>query len=187
LYWCESWFLIGKKFPRFRMSENIVMRRIFASRKTSSLARIVWVSTLFWRLNYIICPLFTYHINTSTYLHFKLCVRGCIQKFSDWVDKEIYAYNNKHSLRSNTKCYGGKTHYIDSQNSDTSAPSDRDLYHLQFSLQAASLETFGYTVVNSNGDICKHSYEPFGSTKTLNLLITWTSTNLPRHTQYHCR
>jgi hypothetical protein len=23
---------------------------------------------------------------------------------------EIYAYNNKHSLRSNTKCYGGKTH-----------------------------------------------------------------------------
>jgi hypothetical protein len=29
-------------------------------------------------------------------------LRGCIQKFPDWVDKEIYAYNNKHSLRSNT-------------------------------------------------------------------------------------
>jgi hypothetical protein len=37
-------------------------------------------------------------------------VRGCIQKFPDWVDNEIYAYNNKNSLRSNTKGYGGKTH-----------------------------------------------------------------------------
>jgi len=35
----------------------------------------------------------------------------------------------------------------DSQNSDTTAPSGRELYHLQFSLQAASLETFGYTLV----------------------------------------
>jgi len=32
------------------------------------------------------------------------------------------------------------------QNSDTTAPSGRDLYHLQFSLQEASLETFGYTL-----------------------------------------
>jgi hypothetical protein len=30
-----------------------------------------------------------------------MCVRGYIQKFPDWV-------NNKHSLRSNTKCYGVK-------------------------------------------------------------------------------
>jgi hypothetical protein len=37
-------------------------------------------------------------------------IQGCIQKFPDWVDNEIYAYNNKHSLRSNTKGYGGKTH-----------------------------------------------------------------------------
>jgi hypothetical protein len=37
-------------------------------------------------------------------------LRGCIQKFPDWVDNEIYAYNNKHSLRSNTKGYGDKTH-----------------------------------------------------------------------------
>jgi hypothetical protein len=36
-------------------------------------------------------------------------IGGCIQKFPDWVDNEIYAYNNKHSLRSNTKGYGGKT------------------------------------------------------------------------------
>jgi len=35
-------------------------------------------------------------------------VRGCIQKFPDCVDNEIN--NNKHSLRSNTKGYGGKTH-----------------------------------------------------------------------------
>jgi hypothetical protein len=33
-----------------------------------------------------------------------------IQKFPDWVDNEIYAYNNKHSLRSNTKSYVAKTH-----------------------------------------------------------------------------
>jgi hypothetical protein len=39
----------------------------------------------------------------------KLLVQGCIQKFPDWVDNEIYAYNNKQSLRSNTKCYGDKT------------------------------------------------------------------------------
>jgi hypothetical protein len=50
-------------------------------------------------------------------------------------------------LRSNTKGYGGKTHYTDSQDSDTTAPSGRELYHLQFSLQAASPETFGYTLL----------------------------------------
>jgi hypothetical protein len=36
----------------------------------------------------------------------------------------------------------------DSQNSDTSAPSGRELYYLQFSLQAASPETFEYTLVS---------------------------------------
>jgi len=50
-------------------------------------------------------------------------------------------------LRSNTKGYGGKTHYTDSQNSDTTARSGRELYDLQFSLQAASPETFGYIIV----------------------------------------
>jgi hypothetical protein len=53
----------------------------------------------------------------------------------------------KHSPRSNTKDYGGKTHKTDSQNSDTTAPGGRGLYHLQFSLQAASPETFGYTLI----------------------------------------
>jgi hypothetical protein len=43
--------------------------------------------------------------------------------------------------------YDSKTHYTDSQNSDSTAPSGRELYHLQFSLQAASPETFGYTLV----------------------------------------
>jgi hypothetical protein len=70
-------------------------------------------------------------------------------KDSGLSHNEIYAYNNKHSLRSNTKGYGGKTHYTDSQNSDTTTPSGRDLYDLQFSLQAASSETFGYTLVQA--------------------------------------
>jgi hypothetical protein len=69
-------------------------------------------------------------------------IRGCIQKF---VGNEIN--NNKHSLRSNTKGYGGNTHYNDSQNNDTTARSGRELCHLQFSLQVASSETFGYTLV----------------------------------------
>jgi len=50
-------------------------------------------------------------------------------------------------LRGNEKGYGDKTHYTDSQNSDTTAPSARELYHLQFSLQAASSETFGHILV----------------------------------------
>jgi len=52
-------------------------------------------------------------------------------------------------LRSNTKGYGGKTHLTDSQSRDTIARSGRELYHLQFLLQAACLENFGYTLVNS--------------------------------------
>jgi hypothetical protein len=57
---------------------------------------------------------------------------------------------NKHSLSSNTKVYGGKTHYTDSQNSDAIAPSGRDLYRLQFYLRVASPETFGYTIVHEH-------------------------------------
>jgi len=36
------------------------------------------------------------------------------------------------------------------QNSDTTAPSGKELYPLKFSLQAASPETFGYTLVERN-------------------------------------
>jgi len=32
-------------------------------------------------------------------------------------------------------------------NSNTTAPSGRELYHLQFSLQAAGPETLGYTLL----------------------------------------
>jgi len=35
-------------------------------------------------------------------------IRGYIQKFPDWANNEIN--NNKHSLRSNTESYDGKTH-----------------------------------------------------------------------------
>jgi hypothetical protein len=62
-----------------------------------------------------------------------LTTRGRIQKFPDWVDNEINNNNNKHSLRSNTRGFVSKTHYSDSQNSDTTAPSGRKLYPLQFS------------------------------------------------------
>jgi len=44
-------------------------------------------------------------------------------------------------LRNNTKAYGGKTHWSDSQNSDITAP-------MQLLLHAASLETFGYTLID---------------------------------------
>jgi endonuclease YncB( thermonuclease family) len=36
---------------------------------------------------------------------------------------------------------------FESQNSATTAPSCRELYHMQFSLQVASPETFGCTLV----------------------------------------
>jgi hypothetical protein len=94
-------------------------------------------------------------------------IRGCIQNFPDWVDNEINNNKNKHSLRSNTKSYGGKTHQTDSQNSDTTAPSGRELYDLQFSLQATSPETFGYTFVN-----------------TVTIRKTWTW--IPRNCAHHC-
>jgi hypothetical protein len=71
----------------------------------------------------------------------------CNQKFPDRIDNEIYAYNNKHSLGSNTKGCGGKTHYTDSQNNDATASSGKELYRLQFSLKVASPETSGYTLV----------------------------------------
>jgi hypothetical protein len=54
-------------------------------------------------------------------------LRRCIQKFADCVDNKIYAYFSYYSLRSNTKDYDGKTHYTYSENSDTTAPSGREL------------------------------------------------------------
>jgi hypothetical protein len=40
-----------------------------------------------------------------------------------------------------------QTHYTDSQNSDTTASSGRELYYLQSSFRAGSPESFGYTLV----------------------------------------
>jgi hypothetical protein len=67
----------------------------------------------------------------------------CIKKFPDSVDNEMYAYLRYYSLRSNIKGYREKIYENDSQNSDTTASSGRELYHFLFSLQAASPETFG--------------------------------------------
>jgi hypothetical protein len=68
-------------------------------------------------------------------------------KVSGLSHNETNNSNNKLSLRNNKKGYGGKTHYTNSQNSYTTAPSGKELYHLQFSLQAASPKTFGYTLI----------------------------------------
>jgi len=57
-------------------------------------------------------------------------------------------------LRSNTKVYSDKTHYTDSQNGDTTAASGTELYHMQFSFQAVSPETFGYTLVHNGRISC---------------------------------
>jgi hypothetical protein len=62
------------------------------------------------------------------------------------ITKYTLATINNH-WETNTKCYGDKTHQTDSQNSDKTAPSGRELYHLQFSIQEASPETSGYTLV----------------------------------------
>jgi hypothetical protein len=59
-------------------------------------------------------------------------LRGCIQKFPDWVDNEVNDYNNKHSLRSNTKSYDSKIHWSDSRNGGKTTPGGRELYFLQF-------------------------------------------------------
>jgi hypothetical protein len=94
-------------------------------------------------------------------------IRGCIQKFPDWVNNEINN-KNKPSLTNNTKGYSGKNSYIDSQKSDKTAPSGRELYHLQFSLQAASPETFGYTLVCRR----KKSNEDWGGPTRTNSLCS---------------
>jgi hypothetical protein len=46
----------------------------------------------------------------TTELSHLYTMRGCNQNLPDWVTNEIWAYNDTHSLRSNTKGYGGKTH-----------------------------------------------------------------------------
>jgi len=50
------------------------------------------------------------YVSLTDLVSFEIKIWGCIQKFLDWVDNEMYTYNNKHLLRSNTKGYGGKPH-----------------------------------------------------------------------------
>jgi hypothetical protein len=75
--------------------------------------------------------------------------------------------NNNNSLKSNTKSYGGKTNYTDSQNSDATAPTGRKLHHWQFSLQAAGPETFdtlSFSLKQNNGTILyfiRQKHPPF--------------------------
>jgi hypothetical protein len=54
------------------------------------------------------------------------------------VSKSFRTESITNTREATQRSYGGKTHYIDSQHSDTTAPSGRELYHLQFSLRAAS-------------------------------------------------
>jgi hypothetical protein len=69
--------------------------------------------------------LLSFRVYSSDFRNLLETYTKCIQNFPDWVNYEIYAYNNKRSLKSNTKGYGGQTRYNDSQSSDTVAPSGR--------------------------------------------------------------
>jgi hypothetical protein len=113
-----------------------------------------FIHQLILRRKWLICSHYKHSQTIAFKLGVPLNIRGYIQKFPDWVDNEI---NNKHSLRSNTKGYGTKTDYTGSQNSDTTAPSGTELYHLQFPLQATSPETFGYSLVNVLSAVYTHS------------------------------
>jgi hypothetical protein len=52
---------------------------------------------------------------------------------------------------------------------DATALSDREMYHLQFSLQAASPETFGYTLV----------YQLLKASVACSQSCTWTAITFP--------
>jgi hypothetical protein len=61
------------------------------------------IGFVFWRNPTI------YFRQRNANVKIRFIIWECIQKFSKWVDNEMYAYNNKHSLKSDTKGYGGKT------------------------------------------------------------------------------
>jgi hypothetical protein len=70
-------------------------------------------------------------------------LRGCIQKFPDWVDTLAFGITR---WEATLRIMAAKLTRL-TQNSDTTAPSGKELYHLQISLQAASPETFEYSLV----------------------------------------
>jgi len=102
--------------------------------------------------------------------------------------------------------YVGKIHQTDSQNSNTTTYSGRQLYHLQFSLQSASPETFRYTLLllsikydktskilfDENYYICgislrlRDTNTPLKETRKLVMLSTYNSLRnfTPRACQY---
>jgi hypothetical protein len=59
-------------------------------------------------------------------------LRAYIQKFPDWVDNEITI--NTRWEATQMVMAAKLTRLTHSQSSDTTAPSGRELYHLQFSL-----------------------------------------------------
>jgi len=71
-------------------------------------------------------------------------------KVSGLSHNEINNSSNKHSLRSDTKGYDGKTHYVDSQNSDTTAPSDSCTICSSSSIRSVRklLDIPSYTLLN---------------------------------------
>jgi hypothetical protein len=75
-------------------------------------------------------------------------VRECIQKFPDWVGKEIYIYLGITRWEATQRVMTAKRTRLTHKIAIINAPSGREQYHLQFSLQAVSPETFGYTFVD---------------------------------------
>jgi hypothetical protein len=103
-----------------------------------------------WFVILYICLILAYVIVTVLFVTGSVYIYlySRVLKVYEGVSKSFRTERNKqHLLRSNAKGYGGKTHETDSQNSDTTAPGGRELYHLQFSFQAASPETFVYSLV----------------------------------------
>jgi len=77
----------------------------------------------------------------------KRLLRGYIQKFPDWVIKKYTLSFRISRWKTTQRVMAAKftrqTDWLTKQRY-----SDRELYHLQFSLQAASPETFGYALVD---------------------------------------
>jgi hypothetical protein len=79
------------------------------------------------------------HSTTSSHI-----TAGCIQKFPDWVDNEIYAYNNKHSFGEATQrvMVAKLTTLTHKTATQLHLVAEGFIYHFQFTLQVASPETF---------------------------------------------
>jgi hypothetical protein len=80
-------------------------------------------------------------------IHRHVHIQGCIQKFLySVIMKYALTFGITHSEATQRVIVAKLTRLT--HNSDTTAPSSIELYHLQFSLQANGPETLGYTLVN---------------------------------------